>query len=142
MSAKANWPLLKNPKALWRFLGLVGYYWKFVKAYGSITTPLHALLKKGEFTWNEDAVRAFEELKQKLLSPPVLRMPDFNMAFTIECDASANGVGAVFLKDGHPIAFSSQSFMGKTLALSTCEKDISFSKRWTHNCVLKSKLEE
>lgn len=103
---------------------MVGYYCKIVKSYGSIAAPLHALLKKGKFVWNEQAVEAFEQLKQRLLSPPSFRMSDFNQGFTIECDADKDGVGAVLLQDGHPIAFSSQSLKGRALNLSTYEKEI------------------
>lgn len=74
--------------------------------------------------WNEQAVEAFEQLKQRLLSPPSFRMSDFNQGFTIECDADKDGVGAVLLQDGHPIAFSSQSLKGRALNLSTYEKEI------------------
>lgn len=121
VSAIAAWPLPKNPKALRGLLGLSGYYRKFGKSYKSIAAPLHAMLKKGEFIWNDKAKEAFEKLKLKFLSPPVLKMPDFSQEFTIECDLSLGRVGVVLLQ-GHPIAFSSQSLKSKALALSTHEK--------------------
>lgn len=124
ISAIANWPLPKNSKALTGFLGLAGYYRKFVKSYGNIVAPLHALLKKGEFSWNTRAVETSEELKQNLLAPPILHMPDFSKDFTIECDASGDGVEAVLLQDGHQIAFSSQSLKGRILTLSTYKKEM------------------
>lgn len=63
VDAIVNWPLPKNRKALRGFLGLIGYYRKFIKLYVSRAAPLHALLKKREFSWSTQVVQAFEELK-------------------------------------------------------------------------------
>lgn len=82
------------------------------------------MLKKEEFTWKEEAMRIFKELKQTLISLPVMRMPNFNMGFTIVCDASGGSVGAILLQDRRLIAFSSQNLMGKALAFSTYEKEM------------------
>jgi hypothetical protein len=77
------------------------------------------LLKKNAFTWTDDATDAFNRLKTTVTTPPVLRLPDFTKAFTIECNASGTGLGAVLMQEGHPIAFFSQaSKYGHFLALS------------------------
>lgn len=102
-----EWPLPKNPKAMGGFLGLTGYYRKFVKSYGSIAAPLNRMLRKGEFHWTKEARLAFEQLKSALMTPPVLAMPNFEEEFVLECDASKEGIGAVLMQKGHPLAYIS-----------------------------------
>lgn len=67
---------------------------------------------------------AFERLKEALMSPPTLSMPDFMEEFVLECDASQVGIGAILMQKGHPIAFISQGLKGKALSLSTYEKEM------------------
>ena len=123
ISAMINWPIPKTPKALRGFLGLTGYYRKFVQGYGKLAAPLTALLKKNSFRWTEEVTRAFEALKSAMVNPPVLRLPDFSKSFIIECDASGGGIGAVLMQEGRPLAYLSQALKGKNLLLSTYEKE-------------------
>ncbi|KAD4586004.1 hypothetical protein E3N88_23605 [Mikania micrantha] len=82
----------------------------FVRNYGLIARPLTALTKKEGFTWLEDALKAFKNLKHALLTTPVLRLPDFSKPFVIECDASSDGVGAILSQEDHPVAYFIKGF--------------------------------
>lgn len=72
-----SWPLLKTVTELRGFLGLTGYYRRFVKNYGQIAKPLTDQLRKNEFSWNEAATNAFQALKVAVTNIPVLVLPDF-----------------------------------------------------------------
>lgn len=120
----AQWPTPTNVKEVRAFLGLAGYYRRFVRHFGMIAKPLTTLLKKREqFVWNTNTENAFQALKQALISAPVLALPDFTKAFTIETDACDLGVGAVLQQEGHPIAYLSKPLGPRTKGLSTYEKE-------------------
>jgi hypothetical protein len=103
-----EWPTPTNIKQLRGFLGLTGYYRRFIKAYAQLAGPLTDLLKKDAFMWNHVADTSFNKLKQAITSAPVLRLPDFSQPFTLETDASGTGVGAVLGQQGHLIAYFSK----------------------------------
>jgi hypothetical protein len=119
-----DWPAPTNAKELRSFLGLAGYYRKFVQNYGVIAKPLTNLLRKGVlYIWTEETEQAFQLLKASLISATVLRLPDFPKVFTIETDATDAGIGAILLQDSHPIAFVSKALGPRTRGLSTYEKE-------------------
>uniref|UniRef100_A0A0A9D1W1 Reverse transcriptase domain-containing protein n=1 Tax=Arundo donax TaxID=35708 RepID=A0A0A9D1W1_ARUDO len=119
-----QWPIPQNAKQLRGFLGLAGYYRKFIKHYGIMSKSLTDLLKKNcIFHWSQVEQQAFNAIKQALTSAPVLKLPDFSKEFVIETDASAVGIGAVLMQGGHPLAFLSKVLGPKNQGLSTYEKE-------------------
>ncbi|GJZ12877.1 reverse transcriptase [Tanacetum coccineum] len=105
IKAIKNWPIPSALKKLRRFLGLTGYYKRFIKSYAMISQPLNALLKKNSFQWSNAVEVAFEKLKQAMMEALVLGLPDFDQEFVIETDASATGIRAVLCQNGHPLAY-------------------------------------
>jgi transposase InsO family protein len=95
-------------------LGLTSYYRKFVYQYAKIASPLNSLLRKGNvYKWTPDCQRAFQELKDRLISAPILAYPNFTQPFRLYTDASTSGLGAILaqIQDGieKVIAYSSRS---------------------------------
>ncbi|RVW32429.1 Transposon Tf2-8 polyprotein [Vitis vinifera] len=124
IAAMVAWPHPTNISELRGFLGLTGYYRKFVQNYGIIARPLTNLLKKGKFAWNDEAEAAFLALKQAMTTTPTLAMPNFNDSFTIETDASGEGIGAVLSQQGRPIAFMSRALGVTKKSWSTYAKEM------------------
>jgi hypothetical protein len=86
-----DWPPPCSVKAAQVFLGLTGYYRRFIKGYGDIAMPLTTLLRKDAFRWGQEADATFRALQ----SAPVLQLPIFTEPFIVECDASGVGIGSV-----------------------------------------------
>ena len=109
-----DWPVPQNLKEVRGYLGLAGYYRKFIKDYARIAAPLHALMKKNQrFSWTEECQEAFDKLKLALMSPPILTLPRDEGMMILDCDASTRSIGAVLsqMQDGQEkvIAYAGRS---------------------------------
>jgi len=120
----AQWPEPKTQREVRSFLGLTGFYRRFIKGYALLSKALTELLKKDGFEWNPEAAIAFQKLKAALMTAPVLALPDFEKPFEVETDASSYGIGAVLQQEGHPIAFVSKKLGPKWQQLSVYEKEL------------------
>jgi hypothetical protein len=118
-----KWPKPNTLKSLRGFLGLIGYYRRFIRVYGVIAGPLTKLLKNGAFKWDSEVDQAFEQIIEAISTPLVLALPDFNQIFIAECDASGIGLGVVLMQRGKPISYFSKSLKGRELSLSTYKKE-------------------
>jgi hypothetical protein len=103
-----NWNPPKNVPEIRSFLGLAGYYRRFIEGFSKIVKPLTSLLEKGkEFKWDDKCQACFEELKKKLTTAPILIMPDIHKGFDVYCDASRQGLGCVLMQEGKVVAYAS-----------------------------------
>ncbi|XP_055838190.1 uncharacterized protein K02A2.6-like [Episyrphus balteatus] len=100
VSAVKNFPIPKTKRQVRRFLGLSGWYRRFVNNYSALAAPLSDTTKNSKtFVFTPEALKAFEELKRALTSSPILINPDFQKPFKILCDASTTGVGSVLCQE-------------------------------------------
>jgi hypothetical protein len=124
IEAMQDWTHPKTLKILHGFLGLTGYYCKFVKNYGKIAAPLTDLLKKNSFTWTPVVAQAFQTLNMAMCTPLVLALPYFTKTFVLECDASGKEISVVLMQEGRPLAFTSKQLSERNLGKPIYEKEI------------------
>ncbi|KAL5543368.1 hypothetical protein UlMin_007152 [Ulmus minor] len=109
IEAVSKWPAPTNVTEIRSFLGLAGYYRRFVEGFSSLAAPLTALTKKGKkYEWTEKCEESFQELKRRLTSAPILTIPNGEEGFVIYSDASKIGLGAVLMQNGKVIAYASR----------------------------------
>ncbi len=113
IDAISAWPVLESVEDVRSFLGLAGYYRKFIKDFSLITAPLTDLIHKGvKFEWTEKQQQAFDNLKQAMMKAPILILPDPSLPYIVATDASGYAVGAMLGQDQgngvQPIAFLSK----------------------------------
>ena len=101
VSAVTDWESPKSAKDIRSFLGLAGYYRRFIENSSKIVKPMMELLKKEKkFAWTEECEASFQELKRRLVTAPVLCLPDLQKDFQVYCDASRQGLGSVLMQNG------------------------------------------
>jgi hypothetical protein len=121
--AMLRWPTPAFVTDLRGFLGLTGYYRRFVNNYGMIAKPLTNLLQTKNFQWNSEAEQAFQILKKAMTTTPVLALPNFEETFEVETDACEKGIGVVLMQKHRPIAYLSKALSTKNQLLSIYEKE-------------------
>ncbi|WVZ74548.1 LOW QUALITY PROTEIN: hypothetical protein U9M48_022716, partial [Paspalum notatum var. saurae] len=134
IKAVQDWVAPRNVSEIRGFLGLAGYYRRFVKNFSKIARPLGKLLSKGAtFEWTNKCRLGFEELKKRLTTAPILIMPD---PFTVSCDASRQGLGCVLMQEGHVVAYASRQLREHEQNYSTHDLELAAVvhalKIWRH----------
>lgn len=129
ISAIQNYPLPKTATEIKRFLGLLGYYRKFIPDFARLAKPLTQCLKKGsKITLDANYVNCFEKCKTLLTNDPILQYPDFNKEFVLTTDASNLAIGAVLsqgpIGQDKPIAYASRTLNSSEINYSTIEKEL------------------
>ena len=125
-----TWPRPQTKKQVKSFLGLVGYYQRFIPQFATLASPLHELTRRtlpDRVEWTEEAEKAFSRLRQALCTEPLLITPDFDLPFVVHTDASEVGLGAVLSQvrsgEEHPVTFLSRKLLASERAYSTVEKE-------------------
>ncbi|GJS96693.1 putative reverse transcriptase domain-containing protein [Tanacetum coccineum] len=109
VEAITKWPRPTTVTEVRSFLGLAGYYRRFVEGFSRLALPLTQLMRKGEkFVWTDERQESFEELKRRLVSAPILTLPSGSGGFQIYSDASKKGLGCVLMQHGKVIAYASR----------------------------------
>jgi hypothetical protein len=103
-----SWKAPTTVSDIQSFLGLAGYYHRFVEGFSKISKPMTKLLEKDrKFECMPACEASFQELKKRLMTAPILVMPNMEKSFSIYCNASGQGLGCVFMQDGHVVAYAS-----------------------------------
>lgn len=129
VDAITNFPIPRNIRQVRSFLGMCGWYQRYISGFAAITAPITDLLgKRDKFSWSVEANEAFEKLKVCMTTAPVLQHPNFSKPFVIQCDASNTGVGGVLYQlddngEEHPIAFMSRKLNAAQRNYSVTEQE-------------------
>jgi hypothetical protein len=109
IKAIMNWPEPKDVSDIRSFMGITGYYQKFIEGFSKIAYPITSLQKKGtKFIWSEKCQESFNKLKQLLTTTPILKLADLDKDFVVCMDACREGLGGVLMQENHVIAYESQ----------------------------------
>ena len=132
-----EWSIPTKVTELRSFLGLANYYRRFIKGYSKRVFPLTDLLKKdNQWDWSMQCQMAFEGLKKAISTEPVLRLPDLDLPFEVQTDASNKALGGVLVQEGHSMAFESKKLNNAEQRYSTHEKEMTVVvhclQQWRH----------
>lgn len=131
IEAVANYPRPKTKTDIRAFLGLTGYYQRYIQGYSELASPLTDALRKPQpklVLWDDRKQAAFQALKDALMRQPVLASPDYNRPFVVQCDASDRGMGVVLCQrdsggDERPVLYVSRKLSVREEAYSASEKE-------------------
>jgi hypothetical protein len=131
------WSIPTTVSEIQSFLGLAGYYRRFIEGFSKIAKHMTSLLEKGrEFKWDKKCQDSFDQLKKRLMSPPVLVLPDLHKGFDIYYDACGQGLGCVLMQEGHVIAYTSRQLRKHELNYPTHDLELAAVvyalKIWRH----------
>ena len=137
VEAVANWEQPTTVTEVRSFLGLAGYYRRFIEGFSKIAGPLHGLTRKGvKFEWTDRCEESFQTLKKKLTSAPVLTLPEGNEGFDVYSDASHQGLGCVLMQHKRVVAYASRQLKKHELNYPTHDLELAaviFAlKTWRH----------
>jgi hypothetical protein len=132
-----SWNTPQNVSDIRSFLGLAGYYKRFIEGFSKISKPMTELLAKGKtFEWTPRHETSFQELNKRLTTAPVLTMHDMEKPFSIYCDASGQGLGCVLMQDGHVVSYASRQLRKHEEKYQTCDLELAATvhalKIWRH----------
>jgi hypothetical protein len=131
------WSIPTTVMEIQSFLGLAGYYRRFIEGFSKIAKLMTSLLeKRREFKWDEKCQDNFDQLKKRLMSPSVLVMPNLQKGFDIYCDACGQGLGCVLMQEGHMIAYAFRQLRKQELNYPTHDLElvavVHVLKIWRH----------
>ncbi|KAI2654269.1 Transposon Tf2-6 polyprotein [Labeo rohita] len=127
VEALLNWPRPSTLRELQRFLGFANFYRRFIRNFSTAAAPLTAMVKRGtsRLTWSQAALQAYDELRQRFSSAPILHHPDPEKPFVVEVDASSTGVGAVLSqRQGEPPKLFPCAYYSHKLTPAECNYDV------------------
>ena len=109
VSAVQEWPTPTSITEIRSFLGLAGYYRRFIKDFSKIAAPMLKLTRKGKpYNWTKECQEAFDKLKELLTTSPVLIIPDQSGGMEVHCDTSGTGLGCVLMEHRKVVAYGSR----------------------------------
>ena len=135
-----NWKIPTNVSEIRSFLGLAGYYRRFIEFFSKIAKPMTDLLKKNrKYTWTDECEESFNELKTRLTTAPILVLPDDAKDFMVYYDACRNGLGAVLMQERKVNAYVSKQLKTHELNYPTHDLELAAVilalKTWRHHLI-------
>ena len=120
-----KWEAPTTVEEIRSFLGLAGYYRRFIKNFSKIAKPMTELLKNDtKFIWTEECEASFQELKKRFVTSPVLILPDQTKDYEVYCDASRRGLGAVLMQEGGVVSYASRQLKPHQLNYDTHDLEL------------------